>query len=99
MAFAFMQRGNLADHAKQMSQATYVPEISVENLLTGVDNVRTDVYLSPRFCQVTRGHIFRLLGKYGSVEDFLIDDTLARAASVVSVPLRSTFIGQPTTPV
>lgn len=99
MAFAFLQRGNLADSAKQMSLTTYVPEISVENLLTGVDNVRTDVYLSPRFCQVTRGHIFRLLGKYGAVEDFLVDDTLARVAAVTSVPARGTFIGQPTTPV
>ena len=44
--FSFLARGNLADHAKHLSLGSYAPEITLEGLQTGVDNVRTDVYLS-----------------------------------------------------
>src|SRR5438105_1551901 len=49
MAFSFLQRGNLADHARQLTLASYEPELALEGLITGVDNVRVDVYLSSKF--------------------------------------------------
>jgi hypothetical protein len=101
MAFSFLQRGNLADQAKQLQLTQYSPEIVLEGLLTGVDNVRTDVYLSPKFADVTRQHLSRLLAKYGNVEDFLIEDAFSRAVSstAATVPqsryVTGGFIGGP----
>lgn len=95
--FSFLARGNLADHAKQLSLGSYVPEIALDGLQTGVDNVRTDVYLSQKFNEVARQHIMRLLAKYGNVEDFLVEDAFSRALSnLPPVPGRATgFIGSP----
>src|SRR3954471_22823873 len=101
MAFSFLQRGNLADHAKQLQLTQYSPEIILEGLLTGVDNVRTDVYLSPKFADITRQHIAKLLAKYGNVEDFLVEDTFSRAvAGATAAPgpgkyVTGGFIGSP----
>src|SRR5947209_16168032 len=96
--FPFTQRGNLAEHAKQVTLAQAIPEITLEGLLTGVDNVRTDVYLSPKFAEITRQHIARLLAKYGNVEDFVAVDTFSRAMSQAApapTRARSGFIGSP----
>ncbi|MCU1286514.1 MAG: hypothetical protein JWO13_2864 [Acidobacteriales bacterium] len=100
MAFSFLQRGNLADYAKQLQLSQYSPEIILEGLLTGVDNVRTDVYLSPKFADVTRQHIAKLLAKYGGVEDFVAEDSLARAMAAATPAIQSGrtmggFIGSP----
>jgi hypothetical protein len=100
MAFPFLQRGNLADHAKQLQLAQYSPEIILEGLLTGVDNVRTDVYLSPKFAEATRQHIAKLLAKYGNVQDFLVEDSFSRtAANAAAAPqgryVTGGFIGSP----
>src|SRR4051812_6017692 len=101
MAFSFLQRGNLADQAKQLQLTQYSPEIVLEGLLTGVDNVRTDVYLSPKFADVTRQHLSRLLAKYGNVEDFVVEDAFSRAVSsaAASAPqsryVTGGFIGSP----
>jgi len=90
MAFPFLQRGSLAEHARQISLASYTPEIALEGLLTGVDNVRTDVFLSPRFSEAARQHIAKLLAKHGSVEDLVVQDSLSFNAPP---PPRTTFIG------
>src|ERR1700675_3579795 len=75
--FSFLQRGNLADHARELSLTTYTPSISLDNLLTGVDNVRHDVFLSPRFTEVARLQLFKLLAKYGAVEELVAEDPYA----------------------
>lgn len=92
MAFSFLQRGSLSEHAKTMQLASYVPELSLDGLSTGVDNIRTDVYLSPRFTETARTHISRLLAKYGNIEDFLTEDSFSRSSA--PAPARTTFIGQ-----
>jgi hypothetical protein len=87
MAFPFLQRGgNLAEYAGQLQLATYAPVLSLQGLALGVDNVRHDVYLSPKFCDVARQHIARLIAKYGGVEDLAIEPSQAptfRPPSVV----------------
>ena len=49
MPFGFLQRGSLAEHAKQMKLGQYVPEIKLEGLPVGVqlvaDNGREDVLI------------------------------------------------------
>src|SRR5436305_8875172 len=103
MALSFLQRGgNLAESAKGMQLGQYVPEIILEGLLTGVDNVRTDVYLSPKFVDVARQHISKLLAKYGDVEELVKEDAFSTAfgqSPAAASPARtSTFIGAPPMP-
>ena len=74
MAFSFLQRGNVEEFARQLSLAQYKPELSLEGLVTGVDNVRHDVWLSHRYCDTARQHIVRLIAKYGNVEPLLVQE-------------------------
>jgi class 3 adenylate cyclase len=71
MAFPFFQRENLAELARQFDLNSYNPSIELQGLVTGVDNVRYDVWLSPQFIDVTRQHLARLVAKAGTVEDIL----------------------------
>ncbi|HEV2114274.1 MAG TPA: hypothetical protein VGR50_08990 [Terriglobales bacterium] len=85
MPFPFLQRGNLADHARQLSLATYQPALNVEGLATGVDNVRTDVFLSGKFTDAARAHVARLIVNYGNVEELVAEDSAKtqRPSSVI----------------
>ncbi len=78
--FPFFERVNLADHVKQLALATYSPEIRLEGLVTGVDNVRHDIYLSPKFVEIARGYLVKLIAKYGNVEDLIQANPLTAAA-------------------
>ena len=76
MAFSFLQRGNLTEAARQLSLSSYVPVIVLDDLVAGIDNVRHDVFISPRFSETARAHIFRLIAKHGGVEDMASEGTL-----------------------
>ena len=54
------------------------PGIALEGLAVGVDNLRHDVSLSPRFVEATRAHIMRLIVRYGEVEGLLASEAPAR---------------------
>lgn len=69
MPFSFFQRGSLSDHARQFSLTSYEPSFMLEGLVPGIDNLRHDVFLSPRFAAAARQHIFKLIAKHGGVED------------------------------
>ncbi len=73
MGFSFLSRGKSADHARQFTLTAYTPILSFTGLAAGVDNVRHDVRLSPRFCKVARPHIAKLIAKYGAVEDLVAE--------------------------
>src|SRR5215831_18806533 len=75
MAFSFLQRGNPSEHARQLSLTSYAPVLVLENLVTGIDNVRHDVFLSPKFCDAGRQQIFKLIAKHGNVEELVAPDT------------------------
>lgn len=102
MALSFLQRGgNLVESAKGLQLAQYVPELVLEGLQTGVDNVRTDVYLSPKLVDITRQHIAKLLAKYGDVEELVKEDAFSLAMSQnpgATGVSRGTFIGAPAVP-
>jgi hypothetical protein len=51
--------------------ASYSPALSLEGLQLGVDNLRHDVHLSPKFSEHTRWHIARLIARHGDVEGLL----------------------------
>src|SRR5438270_9676725 len=75
MPFSFLQqKGNVADFARELTLSTYVPHIALDGLVRGVDNVRHDVYLSSKFSEVARQQLFRLVAKYGNVEDIAAEE-------------------------
>jgi hypothetical protein len=67
--FSFSSRGSPEEHARLLSLAFYTPTIALEGLMAGIDNVRHDVFLSPRFTEVARAHVSNLVAKYGNVQD------------------------------
>lgn len=75
MAFSFLQRGSLAESARQLSLSSYVPSIVLENLVPGIDNIRHDVFLSSKCTEIARAHIFKLIVKHGNVEDLAVEDS------------------------
>lgn len=54
------------------------PFISLKGLSVGVDNLRHDVVLSPRFSEASRIHIARLIARYGELEGLLAAETPTR---------------------
>ena len=93
MPFSFLQRGNPADHARLLSLSSYTPSIALSDLQLGVDNIRHDVWLSPRLCETARWHIGKLVAKHGQVEDMVAEDPLLNAAA--APPRPSKFMGAP----
>src|SRR5262245_50412582 len=96
MPFSFLQRGNVTEHARQLSLTSYEPVLVLENLVTGIDNVRHDVFLSPKFCDAARPHIFKLIAKHGNVEELAaadapaaVEDVLARSRGLRSEPAKA----------
>src|SRR4029077_4609483 len=68
----------------------YTPSLSLEGLAMGVDNLRHDVHLSPKFTEAARAHIARLLARHGDV------DGLLAAESPQAAP-RTPFLNKLTT--
>src|SRR6266542_2821355 len=87
--FPLFERVNLVDLAKELALEGYVPQINVEELLAGVDNLRHDVYLSPKFTEMTRTYIARLIAKYGNVEDLVREDVSQQAGRASFAPPRN----------
>jgi hypothetical protein len=54
------------------------PSIGLEGLVVGVDNLRHDVALSPRFVEVARAQIMRLIVRHGELEGLLAAETTQR---------------------
>src|ERR1700751_445439 len=59
--------------------ASYTPSLTLEGLSVGVDNLRHDVHLSPKFTDAARAHIARLIARHGDVEGLLADEATASA--------------------
>ena len=54
------------------------PSITLEGLAVGVDNLRHDVTLSPRFVEVARAQIARVIVRHGELEGLLAAETTQR---------------------
>src|SRR5271170_4683882 len=63
--------GQAAQEAALPRLNGYTPSLSLEGLQLGVDNLRHDVHLSPRFVVQTRTQITRLIVRHGDVEGLL----------------------------
>jgi hypothetical protein len=66
--------------------SSYTPSLTIEGLQVGVDNLRHDVHLSPKFVEQMRKHVTRLLVQHGNVATLV-------AAEEVQTPLRNPFVG------
>ncbi|HKT89140.1 MAG TPA: hypothetical protein VJQ59_11915 [Candidatus Sulfotelmatobacter sp.] len=55
--------------------AASTPYISLEGISVGVDNLRHDVLLSPRFVELARAQIARLIARHGEIEGLLGAET------------------------
>src|SRR5512146_2591540 len=84
--FPFLQRGSLADYASELTLATYTPALALQGLTAGIDNVRHDVFLSPKFCDGARLHLARLIAKYGNVEDLVAEKGLRATGEGLRAP-------------
>ena len=69
------KRGLSADDVGPPTLARYSPRLVLTDLVTGVDNLRHDVYLSPKFVEQMRIQLARLIARHGSVESVLTADT------------------------
>ena len=54
------------------------PSITLDGLAVGVDNLRHDVTLSPRFVEVARAQIARVIVRHGELEGLLAAETTQR---------------------
>jgi len=70
--------------------SSYTPSLSLEGLAVGVDNLRHDVHLSPKFTEAARAHVARLIARHGDVEGLL-------AAEAPHTPPRTPFLNKLTT--
>jgi hypothetical protein len=77
MSFSFLQRGSLPEYARQLVLASDEPSLVLDGLVTGIDNLRHDVYLSPKFAEIARQHIFKLVARHGNVEELVAEERQA----------------------
>jgi len=80
----FRERVNATECAAQIPLQGSVPNLTLEGVATGVDNLRHDVFLSPKFMQATRSYLARSVAELGDVKDLVfVPETQARPPSVV----------------
>src|SRR4030088_1328607 len=77
MSFSFLQRGSLPEYARQLVLTSDEPSLVLEGLVTGIDNLRHDVYLSSKFTETARQHILKLVAKHGNVKDRVEEERTA----------------------
>jgi hypothetical protein len=63
--------GAAQEEAAPPRLSAYTPLLSLEGLQLGVDNLRHDVHLSPKFVTQTRSQISRLIVRHGDVDGLL----------------------------
>jgi hypothetical protein len=63
--------GQSADQMEPPRLTSYTPSLPLEGLQLGVDNLRHDVHLSPKFVEHARRQVVRLIVRHGSMEGLL----------------------------
>jgi hypothetical protein len=67
--------GSSKDRAAPPKLARYTPLLILEGLAAGIDNLRHDVYLSPKFVEQMRLQMTRMVARHGNVEGLLAADS------------------------
>src|SRR6266581_8926735 len=63
--------GGAPEKSEAPNLATSTPVITLEGISVGVDNLRHDVVLSPKFVELGRAQIARLIARHGDLEGLL----------------------------
>ena len=79
--------GQAKEGIQPPSLTSYTPTLSLTGLQLGIDNLRHDVHLSPKFVEQTRLHVARLITRHGTMEALLATETPGRR------PAGNYFIG------
>lgn len=69
----YRQRIDSSACARQLKLSAYTPSLALEDLQTGIDNVRKDVFLSPKFCEIAGLYLAKIIATYGNVGDLVAD--------------------------
>jgi hypothetical protein len=67
--------GGRPDKPALPNLAASTPFIALEGIFVGVDNLRHDVVLSPRFVELARAQVARLIARHGELEGLLGTET------------------------
>ncbi len=67
----FFGQPKLRDLASQFTLTSYVPQLSLQGLVAGVDNLRSDVFLSAKFTEIACIYLAKLIEQHGDVEQLL----------------------------
>src|SRR6476646_2913389 len=70
--------GRSAEEALPPQLGSYTPKLTLKDLQLGVDNLRHDVHLSPRFVEQARLQIARLIVRHGDMEGLLAAEKIER---------------------
>jgi hypothetical protein len=73
--------GRSAEEPLPPQLSSYKPSLTLEGLQLGVDNLRHDVHLSPKFVEQARLQIARLIMRHGDMEGLLAAENTERPAS------------------
>src|SRR6267154_1062064 len=71
--------GQSKEEIQPPSLTSYTPSLSLTGLQLGIDNLRHDVHLSPKFVEQARLHVARLITRHGMVEGLLAAEAPTRA--------------------
>jgi hypothetical protein len=67
--------GQASEELEPPRLASYTPTLSLRDLRIGIDNLRHDVFLSPKFVENARLQVARLIIHYGNVKNLLAAET------------------------
>lgn len=81
--------GQAAEELEPPRLASYNPALSLQELRIGIDNLRHDVFLSPKFVESARLQIARLIIHYGNIKNLLAAET----SEDRELPRNNLFIG------
>jgi hypothetical protein len=81
--------GRSAEEALPPQLSSYTPKLALEDLQLGVDNLRHDVHLSPRFVEQARLQIARLIVRHGDMEGLLAAENAEQTAGTQFIGSKS----------
>jgi hypothetical protein len=75
--------GHQAEEVVPPRLLSFIPSLSLEGLQVGVDNLRHDVHLSPKFVEQMRLHIARSVVRHGDVEGLLATEAQHSQGNII----------------
>src|ERR1700723_2582960 len=84
--FPIFRLGKEPEKPALPERLTATPAIALEGVAGGVDNLRHDVVLSPRFVDAGRAQIMRLIVRHGELEGLLAAEAPQKAQGASWMP-------------